>query len=296
MGTGFRSTVSRLGVVAMTAAALAAAALGAPGAAAQVGTAQAGSHASAAVPADTSGTTEQGSEPGDWSYTGARGPSHWGELGYPICAAGRQQSPIDLRVSARAVRRVRLPKLRVDYGRLDAEVVHTGRGIEARPAHGARPQGIVLGGIRYTFLQFHPHAPSEHEFDGLHYPAEIHFVHRAKDGRLAVVGVPVRGGDATNRAWQPFVEAVRAASRTSTTRVPTTLHLEDLLPGDRRSYRYRGSLTTPPCTQGVAWTVLAAPVTLSRAQLSVLTEAYNGTNRPVQPLHGRVVLTDVRVG
>lgn len=246
-----------------------------------------------------------------WSYSGSTGPSHWGELGFPACSGGRQQSPIDLTPArARA-----LPDPRFGYGRARLSFTDIGESVLASPAPGATANTVLLDGARYTFAQVHVHTPSEHQVEGMHFPAEAHFVNRSASGSLAVVAVMLKGGGATNRTWRPVVQGVSqaaahagesahkaatapAAPESNMTPAPVTakVDLAKLLPTDRRAYRYRGSLTTPPCTEGVSWTVLRSPVVLSDAQIAALTATHPGNNRPVQPREGRTVLLDARRG
>lgn len=237
--------------------------------------------------ASTSGTTgsaSAGPAP-KWSYTGDTGPAHWGDIGYPECSTGKKQSPINLRdATARP-----LPDPRFSYGRLTTDLVDNGHSVVASPAAGSAPSTVVLDKVTYPFAQFHYHAPSEHQLDGMLFPAEMHFVHETKSGKRAVVGVMLKGGGATNKAWKPFTDAVTKAAAT---RSSATVDLAALLPKDRRSFRYTGSLTTPPCSEGVSWTVFRKPVVLSDAQLTELMEAYSGNNRPVQPLLGRALVLD----
>ena len=248
------------------------------------GVAQAGQAPAAPAPA---AVTKSAEKPAKWGYLGDLGPSHWGDLGYPVCAKGAKQSPIDINTS----RGIGLANPRFDYGTVKLTLAETGHGVNVAPAKGARANIASIKGKKYTFLQFHHHGPSEHQIDGLHYPAEVHFVNQAKDGSLAVFGVLVRGGGATNKAWKPVIDVITKATADPAA-TSTTADLNALLPRDRRSFRYEGSLTTPPCSEGVAWTVFTKPVVLSSKQLNDLLEAYQGNARPVQPLNGRSVLFD----
>lgn len=223
----------------------------------------------------------------EWSYLGATGPSHWGDLGYPVCEEGKKQSPID--ISSTRSRALKDPGF--SYGEVGLRLSDNGYGVNADPVRGSKPNTVRHLGKSYEFLQFHHHAPSEHQVDGLHYPAEMHFVNRAEDGSLAVFGVMFKGGGATNKAWKPVLDVIADVSSASS-EPSVEVDLDDLLPKDRRSYRYSGSLTTPPCTEGVAWTVFTTPVVLSSDQLDDMLEAYNGNARPVQPLNGRSVVYD----
>lgn len=239
-----------------------------------------------ARPATSPAAPPTGSAPA-WSYVGPTGPAHWGELGFADCAKGTSQSPINITRSR--VRAVADPRFR--YGRVELGFTDNGHGVNIAPLPGQRGQTVTLAGARYTLTQFHHHAPSEHQVDGMHFPAEMHFVHAAQNGDLAVFAVPFKGGGATNRAWQPVLDVITRASGEQKV-TATVSDLAALLPKDRRSRRYSGSLTTPPCSEGVAWTVFTTPVTLSDRQLTAVLEAYQGNARPVQPLNGRTVLLD----
>lgn len=239
-----------------------------------------------AVPGQTAPT-----QAADWSYLGRTGPAHWGKLGYPTCAKGTTQSPINItRTTSR-----RLADARFAYGKVSLSLVDTGHGVNVAPVGGQLPRTVKLGGIKYTFAQFHHHSPSEHQVNGMNYPAEMHFVNKAANGDLAVFGVFFKGGGATNRAWKPVIDVITQATMDPKA-TKARADLSTLLPKDRRSYQYRGSLTTPPCSEGVAWTVFTTPVVLSDQQLSDVMEAYQGNARPVQALNGRRVLFDTTSG
>jgi carbonic anhydrase len=124
----------------------------------------------------------------------------------------------------------------------------------------------------------------------MHYPVEVHFVHKTAEGKIAVVGVFLKAG-AANANWAPFVEKMNTA-----TADPEATKVEinwiKLLPANKQTVRYNGSLTTPGCAEGVKWNVFTHPVVVSQAQINAFLEAYSGNNRPVQPLRGRVVTLD----
>ncbi|MGH2985085.1 MAG: carbonic anhydrase [Solirubrobacterales bacterium] len=218
--------------------------------------------------------------PAEWSYTGADGPSHWGSLDseYAPCSEGRAQSPIDLAGSVRG----RPPELVIDYRSGAAELDNNGHSVEASFDEAG---SIELDGRPYEFAQFHFHAPCEHTLDGEHQAAELHFVNEAEDGSLAVIGVLVAEGP-ENRAFGRFLDAAPAAAGET---AEAELEPGALLPrgssGER--WAYDGSLTTPPCSEGVAWTVLVRPIEVSVQQVARLTELYSDTARPVQPLGDR---------
>ncbi len=218
--------------------------------------------------------------------SGARretGPAHWGKLApeYALCATGTRQSPIDIAKPEQQD----LPDIQFDYRPGAVTVVNNGHTVQVNCQEG---NSITLDGTVYKLAQFHFHAPSEHTVDGEHAAAEMHLVHQSETGGLAVVGVMiVAGGE--NAAFDPVWDVLPATSGLA---ARGNIDVTRLLPADRRTIRYDGSLTTPPGTEGVRWNLLVEPVALSKAQIAKFTALYHGNNRPVQPLNGRAVLQD----
>ena len=228
---------------------------------------------------------KHGGAPPHWSFAGADGPAHCGELSpaFALCGTGRSQSPID--ISRPVPKHVGALTFHYRPGRLN--IVNNGHAIQVNYDPGSY---IELNGTRYDLQQFHFHAPSEHEIDGRRAAAELHLVNQSADGRLAVVGVLIDTG-AGNPAFAPILDHLPAMPG-PVRRFDTRISAAGLLPATRTTYRYRGSLTTPPCTEGVQWIVMTTPVTMSAAQLAALTRLYPDNSRPLQPLHGRVVVED----
>lgn len=149
---------------------------------------------------------------------------------------------------------------------------------------------MEVDGVRFELLQFHFHAPSEHTIAGKQAAAEMHFVHKSANGELAVVGVLIETGGHNPKfepVWQHLPDATGPAQK-----VGTTVDADDLLPADPRTYRYSGSLTTPPGTEGVRWHLMVEPVQMSAQQLAAFTKIHSGNNRPVQGLNRRKILHD----
>ena len=221
--------------------------------------------------------------PALWGYEPHNGPALWGTLdrAFCACALGTEQSPIDLTGG----RRAEPAPVEFDYRRSRVEVENTGHTIQMNPEPG---HGIVLDGVRHELSQFHFHRASEHLVDGLPYPMELHLVHRSGSGGLAVVGVLIcEGGE--NAALAPAW--AHLPSDPGTTRaIPGEIDLAALLPPFRTTWRYRGSLTTPPCTEGVAWIVADEPLPMSTAQIAAFAAIYPNNRRPVQPLGDRDLL------
>lgn len=216
-----------------------------------------------------------------WAYDGTEGPAAWGTLAseYRQCATGHRQSPIALALDASELSS--LPPLAFHYGPTEVDEVNTGHTIQEQTLV---RESVELSGRSYRLEQFHFHHPSEHTLDGVHYPLEIHFVHRSAAGALLVVGVLV-GEGAEHAALGVLFdklphdhESIRLSIDTAT-----------LLPDDHHYVTYAGSLTTPPCTEGVTWDVLRTPITASAEQLQRFATLFPHNNRPVMPLDGRRV-------
>ncbi len=219
-----------------------------------------------------------------WGYGDA---DRWGELAdeFAACGEGTEQSPVDLAGSAGLDR----PNITFDYQPADAIVVDTGHTVQIEvPDAGT----ITLDGTTYRFVQLHFHSPSEHTLEGDHWPMEWHLVHQADDGSLAVVAVLVEEGE----AWPAFdlvIDSLPLESRPSDV-VYGPVDVADFLPDLTAAYHYRGSLTTPPCTEGVAWSVLQASITMSAEQIDAFAGRIDEENRrPTQPLGDRVVELDL---
>ncbi len=218
-----------------------------------------------------------------WGYMGSDAPSLWGSLdpAYEACAAGKKQSPINIAQFAQG----QLPAIEMMYKPTSLNVVNNGHTVQVDYAPGS---SISLDGKTYQLMQFHFHTPSEHYLDGSPYPMEAHFVHKADDGSLAVIGVMMKVG-----AHNPVIEGIwqnapRQEGRNMVEAV--SLDASQLMPSDKGYYKYEGSLTTPPCSEGVKWQVLKTPVELSQEQLQAFQNMFPVNARPVQPLEGRVVM------
>ena len=215
-----------------------------------------------------------------WGYEGQGGPAHWGSLdpAFAACRLGARQSPIDL---AGAETRD-LADIVFDYAPSPVNVLNNGHTIQVNYAPGS---GITVDGVRFELLQFHFHRRSEHTVDSAQLPMELHLVHRSHGGALAVVGVLLREGRA-NEALAPIWRHLPAAPVPATL-VEGTVDADALLPVHRTTWRYGGSLTTPPCTEGVSWLVMTEPVALSAEQIRAFGAIFPDNYRPTQPLNDR---------
>lgn len=222
-----------------------------------------------------------------WGYEGAHGPDHWGSLdpAFAACGDGREQSPIDLA----GAERHDLSEIGFDYAPSPISVLNTGHTIQVNYEPGS---GIVLNGRRYELDQFHFHHRSEHTVDGGDFPLELHLVHADAGGALAVVGIFLEEGGA-NEALAPVFRQMPGESGPAAL-VEGIVDAGALLPERRTTWRYPGSLTTPPCSEGVSWLVMTDPVTASREQIEAFRALFPVNNRPLQPLNGRRLVTDAR--
>jgi carbonic anhydrase len=231
--------------------------------------------------------------PVHWGYEKADGPSRWADLSpaYHSCRTGRAQSPVDLRnATAGDANPFRIEYeaagLRIAHHEQALDLLDNGHTIQITLDHGST---IFESGESFDLVQYHFHAPSEHTVEGRAYAMELHFVHKSEKGELAVIGVLIDEGShnpAFDSIWNNFPS-----------RPGESLHLENvsvdiekLLPESDGYFRYRGSLTTPPCSEGVHWFVCDEPIELSKSQIGAFRRIVGHNARPPQPLHGRKVV------
>ena len=232
-----------------------------------------------------------------WGYEASDGPPRWASMNpeWSLCGAGLEQSPIDLVDPAP----IELPPVEIDTpsdqevevlsqeGVIDA--LDNGHTIQINTKSAEK---MTVGDTTYALVQFHFHSPSEHTVDGRHFPMEIHFVHRADDGALAVVGVLIDEG-AENPSLAPLWEQLTGATGArAAVRIPPEF-AEHLFSGEATGvYHYRGSLTTPPCSENVSWYVRRTPTLLSKDQIAAFRAEYDHNTRPVQALGDRTLYLD----
>ena len=251
-----------------------------------IGTPLAKGHAGAAskVPARSAahGAARPGQADIHWAYGGEGAPEHWGELrpDFRLCSIGTRQSPIDIRDGIR----VELEPIKFDYRPGGFAVLDNGHTVQVNVAPGS---SLTVMGRRYELQQFHFHRPSEERINGRQFDMSAHLVHKDAEGRLAVLAVLLeRGRD------QPLVQTVWNNLPLEKQEVqPAQVQLDpiQLLPEDRGYYTYMGSLTTPPCSEGVLWMVMRQPVPLSGEQLEIFAKLYPMNARPLQQGSGRLI-------
>lgn len=220
-----------------------------------------------------------------WGYEGHEGPAHWGELShdYHLCKDGKQQSPIDITNAQKG----KPGKIKFSYTAGPKNIINNGHTIQVNMNAGS---SITVGGKTYNLLQFHFHSPSEHTINGKPADMVAHFVHQAKDGQLGVVAVLLNKGKANtviNQLWKNLPGTAGKGEELS-----GRINVQGLMPTNKAYYNYSGSLTTPPCSEGVNWMVLQSPIQVSAEQVRAFTDIFSKSVRPVQPLHGRHVSVD----
>ena len=218
-----------------------------------------------------------------WAYNGSAGPQTWANLKpeFALCSNGQRQSPIDIRGGLS----VDLEPVRFEYQASRFAVVDNGHTVQVNLAQG---NAIEVGGKRYELLQFHFHRPSEERIDGRQFEMSLHLVHKDDQGRLAVVGLLFDKGPP-----QPVLQQVwnnLPLEKGEEAQASSALDLAELLPADRRYYTYMGSLTTPPCSEGVKWIVMRQPVTLTKEQIEIFARMYPMNARPIQSASGRRIM------
>jgi len=220
--------------------------------------------------------------PPHWSYEGVTGPARWGNLtpDYSVCNTGQEQSPINIVNPVPA----KLPPIDFHYLPSPLRLIDNGHSVQVNYAPGSH---ITVSGKQYELLQFHFHHPSEEEINGKRYDLVIHLVHKDTEGHLAVIAVLFKEG-ASNAAIKAVVNHLPTIKEQEVT-TDATIDAATLLPQTRNYYTFTGSLTTPPCTEGVTWFVLQTPSTLLDTELKTLAKLYPHNARPVQPLNGRTV-------
>jgi len=225
------------------------------------------------------------STPKHWGYGIEGGPEQWGSMepAFALCSTGLSQSPIDI-ITAQ-VDDIDLEALRFAYGGTPLDIENNGHTIQVNVSSDAT---LSIGESRFKLAQFHFHGPSEHKIDGIHAPLEMHLVHHDDAGLLAVVGVLIEAGDANPELAKAWTHMPTEAG-TSQTPAGVKIDLPGLLPGSTEGYHYQGSLTTPPCTEGVRWVVLMEPIQASPAQIDAFGAVVPPNNRPTQMLNGRTV-------
>ncbi|MGY5450302.1 carbonic anhydrase [Agarivorans sp. MS3-6] len=219
-----------------------------------------------------------------WGYSGHQGPEHWGELApeFARCSSGKNQSPIDISQTTKGD----LAKLEANYEVAGEKILNNGHSIQVNYAPGSY---VSLAGQQFELKQFHFHSPSENTVKGQSFPLEAHFVHADAQGQLAVVALMFTQGEANKELAKAWAQLPLEAGDKATLTAPVSAAA--LWPANQDYYRFNGSLTTPPCSEGVTWLVLKTPVSASKQQIVDFTAVMgHNNNRPVQPLNARLIV------
>ena len=218
-----------------------------------------------------------------WEYSGKYGPANWAKLSedFKTCATGKQQSPFDIKADKKAS----LPALGLNYKPVPMKVINNGHTIQVDQAGGGQ---LVVDGKSYDLLQFHFHTHSEYSIDGKFYPLEVHLVHATKAGELAVVGVMFEEGAANSELAK--IWANMPSDKGENMPDGLSVNAVNLLPDNKQYYRFMGSLTTPPCSEGVNWHVMSTPITASAEQIAAFKALYPMNARPLQAKNDRIVV------
>jgi carbonic anhydrase len=245
-------------------------------------------HADTVAPAPTAvappaaGDAQAPTPSGPWSHAGTTGPQAWGRLKpeYSLCAKGQRQSPIDIRDGIA----LDLEPLQIDYKPSGFGVIDTGHTVQVNLAPG---NAIEVNGRRYALQQFHFHRPSEARINGRQFEMDVQLVHRDAEGRTAVLAVLLERGSA-----QPLLQTVwnhLPLEKQEENAARTLIDPAQLLPSDGRYYTFMGSLTTPPCSEGVLWLVMQQPLQVSAQQIDIFARLYPMNARPIQRAAGRMI-------
>ena len=225
---------------------------------------------------------------GEWSYSGEADPSHWGDLkpDFFMCKDGKNQSPVNIDTT-KIVHTNSLKDIEFFYTTGAKEAINNGHTIKVDVKNGSY---IKLDDIKFNLIQFHFHSPSENKIDGKSFPLEAHFVHQSQDGQLAVIAVMYEDGK-DNKVLKKVCNTIFSNVHEVHKCNLSAEDINMLLPKNKDYFRFSGSLTTPPCSEGVRWIVLEHYLHISKKQtekfVNVMMKGHN--DRPVQPLNARTI-------
>ncbi len=237
-----------------------------------------------------------------WGYKGNIGPERWSQLSpdFTLCATGKLQSPINIPSKTNAASNA----LNIQYQPAAMNIIKDGStelmlgntSVIIKDGHAVQlnfpvdtKETISLEGKNYRLVQFHVHTPSENTWHGRQFPLEVHFVHQSDDGEVAVIGVWANEGDA-NQTIAKIISHLPNEQNKEIAIQGEGINPADLLPTKRDYYRFDGSLTTPPCSEGLKWILMSNPITVSAGEVIQLRTAIGGPNaRPIQPLNKRQI-------
>ena len=223
------------------------------------------------------GTQIEASSNVHWSYSGHGGPEHWADLSpkYYLAREGKEQSPVNLDdISKSDLSHVD----QIHYGDTATSIINNGHTLQVNQSEGSY---IVLDGSKFQLLQFHFHTPSENSINGKFFDMEMHLVHKSAEGQLAVLAVMIEKGD-FNPHYEQFRTQLPHTAKHKADKLTKAINVFSLLPNNKKVYRFAGSLTTPPCSEGVLWNVIFEPVQLADYQLESFQMIMGTNKRPIQ--------------
>jgi carbonic anhydrase len=224
--------------------------------------------------------------PSHWDYMGIEGPKHWGMLTeeYMTCESGDRQSPINISMTHHGDHH---QKLVFHYQTSQLHEMNNGHTIQVSHVSKCR---VDLNDRKYQLRQFHFHSPSEHHIEGEAFPMEMHLVHQDETGHVLVLAV-MMATDATEPVLSKLWKWLPGQTNQEVS-IPLELNLMDFLPTSTKHYAYSGSLTTPPCTEGVQWIVLKDPMHVTPQDVDQFVQIIGQNARPIQPLRNRHIDDD----
>jgi carbonic anhydrase len=225
-----------------------------------------------------------------WSYEGETGTDNWTDLdpSFSKCADGSEQSPIDIELADIKVDKT-VENVKINYSPTTLTVMNNGHTIQANDA--SRKNSIMVDGKEYKLVQMHFHKPSENQINGQNFAMEGHLVHKNSKGGLAVLGFLIKEGSENKELAEIWTKLPKEETKDDV-KLDKPVDLVNLLPEEKKSFRYNGSLTTPPCSEGVKWIVLETPIELSKEQIAAFGAIFHDNHRPVQPINDRQVTTN----
>lgn len=219
-----------------------------------------------------------------WSYEGTTGPEHWGDISaeYKTCNTGTSQTPINIDATTSVPASTK--DFTFGYKLSPLHVVNNGHTIQVNYAPGSF---VTFNGNTYQLVQFHFHVPSEHTINGKSWPMNVHMVHKNESGKLLVVEVLFNAGNKNEELAKIFAVMPKAEGELKDDKV--SVDASKLLPAKISYYHYDGSLTTPPCTEGVAWFVMKQAIDVAETEINSFKTLYPMNARPVQPTNQRMI-------
>ncbi len=224
-----------------------------------------------------------------WSYRGNHGPAHWGEMGSQVCEKGAQQSPINVEMKKVRPLKERGADLKISYSIGALNLVNNGHTIQAYITEGST---VSFNGNEYRLEQFHFHTPSEHRINHRSYPMEMHVVGQDNEGHLLVIGLMIKKGKKNNELSSFWEQLPAVEGQAITLDAQVAPNLNNIIPTPSHHLFYKGSLTTPPCTEGVQWVLFEQPLELSKTQIYKFRQLFPENHRPPQQVNDREVDED----